>query len=228
MKLKTSNKLLLGYGSSLLVLIGGFLIFGFTNVKNLPENRFTANAEINSEAMDEFSVLHISGNANLHMDQGHAFEIIRTTYPNDAGAVNINYSIRNDTCFVTQWERKGMNHAVLKVRNIETVIVESSNKLTINDFAQDRLKVFLYAGKLETSQKMFKVDQFELTAAEGANARLQGINKLQLNAENSQIQVYSYLVSVSGEIKQGSHLQLHKSVGKLNLEKSRDSRLISY
>ncbi|WP_114751129.1 hypothetical protein [Pleomorphovibrio marinus] len=121
-----------------------------------------------------------------------------------------------------------MNHAVLKVRNIETVIVESSNKIKIDDFAQDSLKVFLYAGQLETSHKLFKVDQLELTASEGANARLQGLNNLQLNAENSEIQVYSYLESVSGEIKQGSRLQFQKSVGKLNLEKSRDSRLIAY
>lgn len=228
MKLKTSNKLLLGYVASLFLLIGSILIFGFTNVANLAENRFTSNAEINSEAMDEFSVLHINGNASLHLDKGDVFEIIRTTYPNDTVAVNIDYYITNDTCFVTRWERNGMNHAVLKVGSLETVIVENNNKLYMADFKQDSLKVFLYAGQLETSHNLFSVDRLEVTATGGANASLQGINNLQLDAEDSQIQVYSYLETISGEIKQGSRLQLQQSVGKLDLEKSKDSRLNIY
>lgn len=225
MKLKTSNKILLGYVASLFVLIGCTLVFGFTNVANLAESRFTPNAETNSEAMDEFSVLHIDGNASLSLEKGDNFEIIRTTYPNDTTVVNIDYYINNDTCFVTSWERSGMNHAVLKVGNIKTAIVENNNKLFIADFKQDSLKVFLNAGQLETSHGLFNVDQLELTATGGANAMLQGINNLRLDAEDSQIQVYSYLESISGEIKQDSRLELHQSVGKLHLEKSKDSRL---
>lgn len=229
MKLKTSNKLLLSYVASLFVLIAAFMVFGFTNVKNLPESRFTANVEFENEAMDEFKVLHISGNASLHIDKGDAFEIIRANYPNDTLQISTDYFIRNDTCFVTQWERKWMNHAVMKVATIETVIVENSSKLFIGDFKQDRLTVFLDSGKLETSQKSFSVDQIEITASGGANARLHGsINNLQLEAESSQIYVYDYLESVSGAIKHDSRLELHKSVGKLDFEKSKDSRFNIY
>lgn len=229
MKLKTSNKLLLGYVASLLVLIAAFMVFGFSNVKNLPESRFTANVEYKSEAMDEFKVLHISGNASLHIDKGDAFEIIRANYPNDTLQISTDYFIRNDTCFVTQWERNWMNHAVMKVAIIETVIVENSSKLFIGDFKQERLAVFLDSGKLETSRKSFSVDKIEITASGGANARLHGsINNLQLEAESSQIYVYDYLESVSGAIKHDSRLELHKSVGKLDFEKSNDSRFNIY
>ena len=228
MKLKTSNKLLLGYVASLFALIGGTIVFGFTNVANLPENRFSSNAQTTSEAMDGFSVLHINGNASFHLDKGDVFEIIRTTYPNHAVAMNIDYQVSNDTCFVTRWERNGMNHAVLKVGNIKTVIVENNNKIYMEEFKQDSLKVLLNGGQLGTSHHLFSVDQLELTATGGANASLQGINNLQLDAEDSQIQVYSYLETISGEIKQGSRLQLQQGVGKLDLEKSKDSRLNIY
>jgi len=230
MKLKTSNKLLLGYVAVLLMVIGGILIFGFTNVKNLPESRFLANAEINREPMDEFSVLHLSGDVIMRLDKGNAFEILKTTYPNDTGAVNIDYIIRNDTCFVTRWESKGMNYAKLSVATIETVIIENNNKLYMDDFKQDSLAVFLHGGKLETSNnKAFKVDQLDLTATGGANARLQGhITALQLDAVGSEIQVYNYLESLSGQIRQGSRLDLFKGVGKLDFEKSTDSRLTTH
>lgn len=230
MKLKTSNKLLLGYVASLLVLIAAFMVFGFSNVKNLPEkNRFSETAVMNREVLDEFSVLHISGNTSLHINSGDAFEIIRTTYPKDSLQVSIDYSIRNDTCFVTHWERKGMSYATLNVQTIKTVIVENSSRLYLGDFKQDSLEVFLDSGKLETRQKSFNVDHLELTAWGGANARLYGsINNLQLDVESSQIYVYNYLESISGNINLGSSLELHKSVGKLNFKKSSDSKLITY
>jgi len=229
MKLKTSNKLILGYVASLFVLIAAFMVFGFTNVKNLPQTRFSANVEYKNEAMNEFKVLHISGNSSLHLDKADAFEIIIANYPSDTLQVSIDYHIRNDTCFVTRWERNGMNHAVMKVAYIETVIVENSSSLNIGDFKQDSLAVFLESGKFETSQKSFNVDHLELTAWGGANARLYGsINNLQLDAESSQIYVYNYLESIWGNINLGSRLELHKSVGKLNFEKSSDSKLITY
>jgi|GEM_PF-3404096 len=225
MILKTSNQLLLGYVAGLFLLIGSILIFGFTHVANLPGNRFTSNAEINSEAMDEFSVLHINGNASLDLDKGEGFEIIRTSYPNDTVAVNIDYYISNDTCFVTRWERNGMNHAVLKVGRIETVIVENDNTLFLNDFKQDKLAVLLHSGKVVASH-MSKVNLLDLTASGGAYAGLQGdIHNLQLYAVDSEIQVYNYLDSISGEIKQNSRLNLFKGVGKLNFKKSTDSKL---
>lgn len=229
MKLKTSNKLLLGYVASLLMLIAAFIVFGFTNVKNLPEGRFTANVEYKNEAMDEFKVLHISGNSSLHIDKGDAFEIVSTTYPNDTLQISIGYHVRNDTCFVTQWERTGMNYTVMKVATIETVIVENSSRLYLGDFKQNNLTVFLDSGKLETSQKKFSVDHMELTASGGANARIYGgIRNLNVDAEGSQIYVYEYLESVSGAIKHDSRLELHKSVGKLDFEKSSDSRFNIY
>jgi len=226
MKLKTSNKLLLGYVAALFVLIAAFLVFGFTNVKNLPVSRFSDNAEVNREAMDEFSVLHISGSTSLHLSNGDAFEIIRTTYPKDTLQVSIDYVISNDTCFVTQWDRKGMSYADMKVATIESVIVENNTSLHLDEFKQDSLAVFLHGGKLETSNKMFKVDQLDLTASEGANVLLQGgITTLQLDAVASEILVFNYLESISGKIKQGSHLTLFKGAGKLDFEKSPDSRL---
>lgn len=226
MKLKTSNKLLLGYVASLFVLIAAFMVFGFTNVKNLSQTRFNANVKYKSEAMDKFKVLHVSGDASLHIDKGDTFEIIKARYPNDTVQISIDYHIRNDTCFVTRWERNGMNHAVMKVATIKTVIVENNTHLYIGDFKQDSLAVFLNAGRLETSQKLFNVDHLELTASERASARLQGnVTNLQLDAVDSEIQVYKYLESISGEIKQGSRLDLFKSVGKLDFEKSSDSRL---
>lgn len=230
MKLKTSNKLLLGYVASLLVLIAAFMVFGFSNVKNLPEkNRFSETAVMNREVLDEFSVLHISGNTSLHINSRDAFEIIRTTYPKDSLQVSIDYSIRNDTCFVTHWERKCMSYATLNVPTIKTVIVENSSRLYLGDFKQDSLEVFLDSGKFETSQKSFSVDHMELAASGGANARIYGgISNLYVNAEASQIYVYDYLESVSGAIKHESRLELHKSVGKLDFEKSNDSRFNIY
>lgn len=226
MKLKASNKLLLGYLAGLVLLIGGSLVFGFTHMDNLPENRFSETAEINSEVIDEFSVLHLSGNTSLHLIRGDAFEIIRTTYPKDTLQVSIDYAIRNDTCFVTQWERNGMSYANLKVATIESVIVENNTSLYLDEFKQDSLAVSLRGGKMETSKKMFKVDQLDLTASGGANARLQGgITTLQLDAFASEILVFDYLESISGKIQQGSRLTLFKSAGKLVVEKSTDSRL---
>jgi hypothetical protein len=229
MKLKTSNKLLLGYVASLLALIAAFMVFGFTNVKYLPEkDRFSKNAVISREVLDEFSVLHISGNTSLHLNSGDAFEIIKTTYPNDSLQVSIDYSIRNDTCFVTHWKREGMSYAKLNVAAIKTVIVENNNKLYIDDFDQDKLSVFLYSGKLEAGTKL-NVENMELVASEGANARLHGsIANLQLDGVGSEIQVYNYLESISGKIQQGSLLNLFKGVGKLDFEKSTDSRLSTH
>ncbi|WP_162417532.1 hypothetical protein [Cyclobacterium roseum] len=226
MKLKTSNKLLLGYAVGLFLLVGGTLVFGFTHIDNLPESRISETAEIDSEVIDEFSVLHMSGNTSLHLIRGDAFEIIRTTYPKDTLQVSIDYAIRNDTCFVTQWERKGMSYANLKVATIESVIVENNTSLHLDEFKQDSLAVSLHGGKMETSNKMFKVDQLDLTASGGANALLQGgITTLQLDAVASEILVYNYLESISGKIQQGSRLTLFKGAGKLDFEKSTDSRL---
>jgi len=226
MKLKSSNKLLLGYLAGLFLLIGGTLVFGFTHMDNLPESRFSETAEINSEAIDEFSVLHMSGNTSLHLIRGDAFEIIRTSYPKDTLQVGIDYAIRNDTCFVIHWERKGMSYAHLKVATIESVIVENNTSLHLDEFKQDSLAVSLHGGKMETSNKMFKVNQLDLTASGGANARLQGdITTLQLDAVASEILVFNYLENISGKIQQGSRLTLFKGAGKLDFEKSTDSRL---
>jgi hypothetical protein len=228
MELKTSNKLLLGYIAGLFVLIGATIILGFTSAENLQMNGKTADVEYQSEELGEFSVLHISGKSTLNLDKGDAFEIIRSYYPNGSGETKIDYYIQNDTCFVTRWERTGMNHAVMKVGNIDAVIVENKNHLFINDFNQDSLMVSLHTGKLETNHKLFRVGQLELTAHEGSYAMLQGVSHLHLVAEDSKVQVFGYLESVSGEIQNASRLELHKSVGKLDLVKSRDSKLISY
>jgi hypothetical protein len=226
MKLKTSNKLLLGYVVGLFLLVGGTLVFGFTHMDNLPESRFSETAETNSEVIDEFSVLHISGNSSLHLMRGDAFEIIRTTYPKDTLQVSIDYAIRNDTCFVTQWERKSMTFANLKVATIKSVIVENNTSLHMGEFKQDSLAISLHGGKMDTSNKMFKVEQLDLTASGGANARLQGgITTLQLDAVASEILVFNYLESISGKIQKGSRLTLLNGAGKLHFEKSTDSRL---
>jgi hypothetical protein len=230
MKIKTSNKLLLGYIAGLFLLTGSTLIFGFTHRDNLPEkSRSSETAEINREAIDDFSVLHMSGNTSLRLIRGDAFEIIRTTYPKDTLQVSIDYAIRNDTCFVTQWEGMGMSDAYLKVATIESVIVENNTSLHMGEFKQDSLAVFLHGGKMDTSNKMFKVDQLDFTASGGAYARLQGgITTLQLDAVASEIMVFNYLESISGKIQKGSHLTLFRGAGKLDFEKSTDSRLTAH
>ncbi|MGF1636382.1 MAG: hypothetical protein ACFCUU_04865 [Cyclobacteriaceae bacterium] len=229
MRIKTSNKLLLGYFGITLIVIATTIVLGSSDElyeSNSGNSKANENAEIKSEKMDAFSVLHIAKGLHVNLSSGDEFEILRINYPNDTSVVLIEYKVENDTCYVIQWNRNGMNHAELKTKNLNSVIVESDAKLNMGVFTQDSLSVTLESSHLYTLSNGFNVKELSLQANAGAIAKIHGVSDLKVNAENSKVDVLTSLILIEGALKGNTQIKLNKGASRLNVSKSHDSKLI--
>lgn len=225
MKIKTSNILLLSYLGLLLLLTTATLIFGFSNKDKLDHLTRYPEATINTKAMESFRVLHISGDAKVRLTTGTSHSIDFISYPNDTNTAVVNYRVVNDTCFIDVWVRKGLAEAVLKAPELDAILIVNGAELFISEFIQGQLNLHIHSAKVKISSGKSDVEALYLVAENESKAELYGIHHLHVDLKESQVTVYDHLEAVGGSIESNSKLVLHGGGSKLNLEKSKDSKI---
>lgn len=228
MKLKTSNKLLLGYLASLLLIIGGTIIFGFAPADSLEFQSNMPAVQQRSEPIESFSVLHISGNNYVGITQGTAFEIEYSEYPGHEASLNLSVRVANDTCFVDKWERVDLTSAVLKVPAVRSIVVSGGAELGISKFTQEELQITLDAGRANFGEMNTEIGTLNVTARNGSKLSIFDVDHLVLDLDGSRVSVYDYVEQISGKLQNNSKLEAHESAGKVDIEKSKNSKLGIY
>ncbi|MCC5930604.1 MAG: hypothetical protein JJU28_15265 [Cyclobacteriaceae bacterium] len=225
MKIKTSNTLLLGYLGLLLLLIATTIIFGFSHKEKLSyETRYPV-ATIDTKSMESFRVLHITGDAKVKLATGTSHAIDFLIYPNETNTPELSYRVANDTCFIDVWARKGLAEAVLKTPQLDAILVMHGAELLMSEFRQEQLTLRMHAARVKITSMGSEIKALNLVAEDESKAELYGVDQLHIDLKASQVQLNDYAAEISGILGNNSRLELRNSAGKLNLEKSKNSKI---
>jgi hypothetical protein len=225
MKIKTSNIILLGYLGLLLLLTTATLIFGFSNKDELSHVSRYPEASIDTKALESFRVLHISGDAKVRLTTSPSHAIDFISYPNETNTSEVNYRVANDTCFIDVWVRKGLAEAVLKAPELDAILIMNGAELFMSEFIQEQLSLHIHSAKVKISSRKSEVKALYLVAEDDSKAELYGIHHLHVDLKASQVTLFDYAEEIIGILESNSKLELRGGGSKLNLEKSKDSKI---
>jgi hypothetical protein len=223
MKLKTSNKILLGYLASLMLIMGATIIFGFSPADSIQLNTNMPDSKVEKVSLESFSVIHVGGKAVVNIYSGSDYSIEYTDFLPDE---DLPYFVSNDTLFVN-YDVRGVNNAKVQVANLEAIIVDKS-QVNISGISQEELNLILNAGNIYFVERKSDIGKLKIEAENGSFASVSNTNHLILDLNRSKVSVIDYTDQISGNLNNSSSLETLKSAGKLDLEKSKDSKILMY
>jgi hypothetical protein len=144
----------------------------------------------------------------------------------------LNYRISNDTLFIDSLMQRSSGYFELKLRTLNSLILEDVAEVNFNKFHQDSLKVISSQASLvfEDSMRVTSKESFSVFQGvklgfldyNGTSSDLKAnvISNFKIRIEDTQAELGGDIQSISGWVGERSILMLPNKVGKVNLERS--------
>lgn len=226
--MKTSNKLLIGLLSTILLVISAM----FLEIRVFGEHRSERFVESKSEKLpiDDFKHVAIENTKSIEIATTTESNHIHFVSYDDSTEINIKYVVENDTLKISaKGSRTTKGSYTLHTNsNIESISIKGT-KIRLSGLHQDSIYFKVSDGEINAnSSSKSQVSNFKHAKIWGLNSKIyfwdSKIDDLELEIENSRAEFRKDMNSVNATIKSKSQLHLN-NLEKLELVKDKESRI---
>jgi len=238
--MKTSTKIIVSFLTFCWVVLMASLLISF-RYSDQRGYGFIEKIEKEEILLQEFKHVVVKNSGGLTITSSDSLKLTYHKYFFDDGEIpeehELNYRISNDTLFIDSLMQRSSGYFELKLRTLNSLILEDVAEVNFNKFHQDSLRVISTSASLvfEDSMRVTSKESFSVFRDvklgyldyNGTSSDLKSnvISNFKIRIEATQAELGGDIQSISGWVGDRSILMLPNKVGKVNLEKSNSGQI---